>query len=72
MKRMEVTVTYRRVEDGRVYVEVEERVPRHVTRIEPPRWWSRTFRSMEEARAWAEDDENSWKVVKTETEGNES
>ena len=67
-KRMEVKVRYRRGEDGRVEVEVEECVPRHVTRIEPPRWWRRRFSSLEKARAWAEDEENLWTVVKTETE----
>ena len=68
-KRMEVIVSYRRVVGGRfeVEVEVEECVPRHVTRVEPPRWWRRRFSSLEKARAWAEDEENLWTVIETET-----
>lgn len=67
-KRMEVKVRYRQGGRGRVEVEVEEYVPRHATRVEPPRWWRRRFSSMEEARAWAEDEDNLWTVIETETE----
>jgi len=63
----EVEITYTRA-GGWVKVLVEESVPRHSQLIDPPFWSEHGFSTMEEARAWVEDEEKLWVIVKeTET-----